>query len=215
MPGSPEKTTEVSDTASAPVKRKRPGTLFLALAAAVTCGTAGAASYLLSPLAISAIAPGRAAHALPQKQKIETPTPASSPGKTAHGGQGGKKPNDKKKPAGESATSESEGSRFFVNGDIGIFVPRPIVVSLKPQGRVRYLRVGLAVETTPDSEHVFLGEELRIIDILTSYLRAVPVTALEDPVAMARIREQLARRVSFVVEPAPVSAVLITDFILS
>jgi len=134
------------------------------------------------------------------------------------------KGNPKKKPIahgknGSGVDDEGEAreadATFVVRGEIGVFIPRPVIISLKPQGRIRYLKVGLAIETTPESEDAFIDAELRIIDILTSYLRAVEVAALEDPVAMARIREQIAHRVRFVIDPAPVNAVLITDFILS
>ncbi len=193
-----------------PGERKQSGALIAALIAAAVCGAAGAASYFLTPFAVLAVAPTGAGNtqARPEVKKV-TEKRAEKPG------HGEKKGHAKTKAVEKEGADGGEGSTFFVAGETGVFVPRPIIVTLKPQGRIRYLKVGIAVETTPESEDVFVERELRIIDILTSYLRAVPVSAIEDPIAMARIREQLARRVAFIVEPAPVNAVLITDFILS
>lgn len=115
----------------------------------------------------------------------------------------------------ESEASERGGSQFHITGDIGVFSPPPIVVSITPVGRVRYLKLGYVVETSPEYGEVFFQRENRIRDTLNIYLRAVNVGALEDPASMGRIREQISRRIALVVEPAPVHAVLITDFILS
>lgn len=210
----PPKEEAQSDADPAPARKS--GILPTALAAAACCGAAGAASYMLAPAALfssreaqSAAATEDAAHGgAAEKKPADKKHAAEKPAKKS----GHEKKDDKKK--GEDL-GETGSTAFFVRGSTGVFTPRPIVVSLKPQGRIRYLKVILAVETTPESEHAFIEGELRIIDILTSYLRAVPVSALEDPAAMARIREQIARRIAFIVDPAPVNAVLITDFILS
>ncbi|OFW99597.1 MAG: hypothetical protein A3E78_00415 [Alphaproteobacteria bacterium RIFCSPHIGHO2_12_FULL_63_12] len=115
----------------------------------------------------------------------------------------------------ESEASERGGSQFHITGDIGVFSPPPIVVSITPVGRVRYLKLGYVVETSPEYREVFFQRENRIRDTLNIYLRAVNIGALEDPASMGRIREQISRRIALVVDPAPVHAVLITDFILS
>ncbi len=212
----PPKEEATGDDAPAPGRKS--GLLPTALAAAACCGAAGAASYMLAPAALfstkeaasETAAPEAAApeHAAADQKHSDKKHAADK--KEKNGGHGKKDDKNKSEDAGAAG-----GTAFFVRGSTGVFAPRPIVVTLKPQGRIRYLKVILAIETTPESEHVFMDGELRIIDILTSYLRAVPVSALEDPAAMARIREQIARRVAFVVDPAPVNAVLITDFILS
>ncbi len=190
----------------------KPRLMRTALAAAACCGAAGAASYMLTPASLftapESAAAGGEDHKPAAKSNAGTrKSPAQSVDKSGHQKKAGAKKTEGAVDAGAST--------FFVTGSMGVFTPRPIVVSLKPQGRVRYLKVILAVETTPESERAFIEGELRIIDTLTSYLRAVPVSALEDPAAMARIREQIGRRIAFIVDPAPVNAVLITDFILS
>lgn len=207
-----ETASEAGENAAAQVPEKKPRLIMSVLIAALVCGAAGAASYVLAPAALGPALEARSAAKPSAKAGAEKKGAAAAPAgksKESHAA----KPHEKKKEAGDGEIDGA--SAFFVTGATGVFTPRPIVVTLKPQGRIRYLKVALAIETTPESETAFVDNELRIIDILTSYLRAVPVAAIEDPAAMARIREQIARRISFIVDPAPVNAVLITDFILS
>jgi flagellar basal body-associated protein FliL len=214
-PKDPKKEETAGEAEAAPAKKPR--ILPIALAAAACCGAAGAASYMLIPASVFAPTSAANGEAAAMKSDDKQHTEKKEADKK-HGAEKSAKKDGHDKNDGDKKTEdagETGATAFFVRGSTGVFTPRPIVVSLKPQGRIRYLKVILAVETTPESEHAFMEGELRIIDILTSYLRAVPVTALEDPAAMARIREQIARRIAFIVDPAPVNAVLITDFILS
>ncbi|HBS35996.1 MAG TPA: hypothetical protein DEA50_13100 [Parvularcula sp.] len=219
-PKKPKEEEASGEAGDAPAQKPR--FLPIALAAAACCGAAGAAGYMLTPSSLFA-SPTAASGEQAEAESGDKPhTDKKAPEKKHAAEKSAKEGHDKKgghdKKDGEKKTEdagETGATAFFVKGETGVFAPRPIVVSLKPQGRIRYLKVILAVETTPESELAFMESELRIIDILTSYLRAVPVTALEDPAAMARIREQIARRIAFIVDPAPVNAVLITDFILS
>jgi len=196
--------------------RMRPGVVVAALSAAAACGIAGAASYLVAPVAMNAFAPAGAQKNLPPDAAAAAPAHAVATKAKAPKSSHSEKSKAEKKGAAEKPLGDgNDNAGFRVTGGAGVFVMRPIIVTLKPQGRIRYLKVGLAVETTPESEDIFVDRELHIIDVVMSYLRAVPISAIEDPIAMARIREQISRRVAFVVDPAPVNAILITDFILS
>jgi len=55
----------------------------------------------------------------------------------------------------------------------------------------------------------------RILDVLNSYLRAVAITDLEDPTAMARLRAQMLRRVQIVTGEGRVRDLLVTEFVLN
>jgi flagellar basal body-associated protein FliL len=188
---------------------------WLALAAAglASAGLAGGLTFAVLPAGVIAqlFASDSAVQSKAADNHDKTKDPASKKGHSR--AKNPKSTEDSKKSSDDAA--QSLASSFEVRGETGVFLLRPIVVTLRPQGRVRYLRVGLAVETSPDAEAAFIDRELRISDILNAYLRTVSVSALEDPAAMARIREQIARRIRFVVNDAPVNAVLITDFILS
>lgn len=177
-------------------------------------GAAAAAVYFLAPASLLS---------QPKFGGAEVADSENDPSGNALGGE-----TKTKKPGARSDTNKNEGkgdhgksdgenveSKFHIVGDVGVFSPDPIVVSIRPVGRVRYLKLGYVVETSPDYGDVFIERENRLRDTLNIYLRAVDVAALEDPASMGRIREQIARRVAVVVDPAPVLTVLITDFILS
>jgi flagellar basal body-associated protein FliL len=178
-------------------KKAKPPILSIAIAATL-CAASGAGVYFLAPAsAFSPKAEGQASAASLDEKKHE-----SSAKNESHGA---------KADAGEAASA----AHFEIVGARGVYTPEAIVVSIRPSGRVRYLKLSIAVETSVDSEAAFVENDMRIRDALNTYLRAVEVSALEDPASLGRIRAQLARRIEFVVAPAPVDAVLITDFILS
>lgn len=104
---------------------------------------------------------------------------------------------------------------FTVAGDTGYYTPDPLIVSIRPGVRLRQLKVAIVIETEPEAGARFGENSMRIRDALITYLRAVDPATLEDPNAFADIRTAIARRVSAVVAPASVRAVLITDFILT
>lgn len=181
---------------SAP-KKAKPPILMIAIAAMLSAAS-GAGVYFLAPAA--AFSPKADAHAS-----------AVSSDKGKHGDSAKTDSHGAKAEAADNAAS----SRFAIVGARGVYTPDEIVVSIRPSGRIRYLKLSIAVETSVDSQAAFVENEMRIRDALNTYLRAVEVAALEDPASLGRIRSQLARRIEFVVAPAPVDAVLITDFILS
>lgn len=171
--------------------------------------------YFLSPDFIQighGAGPPKSQHADAEKIEVHTAKPAADKPKAT---KSHKQTSEKAMEDRASDGSSKSGGEFRMQGEIGLYVPNDIVVTISPQGRARYLKIGLAVETTPESETIFIEQGLRIRDILNAYLRAVTLSALEDPSAMARLRAQIARRIALVVDPAPVNAVLITDFILS
>ncbi len=194
-------------------KKKKPPILILA-AALAACGAGGAGVYFLAPPSLFAPKDAEEEHVEAAGAHGEKPD--------AHGGEAAHKKDKtaKKKDAhgGEGAGEDGQSDaprRFAIIGDRGVYTPGEIVVSIRPSGRVKHLKLSIAIETSVDSEQIFAEREPRIRDALNTYLRAVDVAALEDPAGMGRIRAQIARRVEFVVAPAPVHAILITDFILN
>lgn len=197
----PEPATPDVD-ADAPKKRKPP--IALAIGALAVCAGAGSLVYFVVPQSLlpsagEAHAPGTV-DARPDKKPVKA---EAKPAGKAHSS------------SGQTDASGDSAAKFSLVGDYGVYAPEPIVVSIRATGRVRYLKLGYAIETDADSEARFLESELRIKDALNLYLRSVDVASLEDPAVMNRIRAQIGRRVAVIVEPAPVRAVLITDFILS
>lgn len=199
---------EGSKKEAAKSRIKLPLPLIAATVIAVTTGAAG--GYFFAPETMVA-----------QLQKQSNLKKSASQGDNGHKKKTGGK--ESAKTVGESTHQKQAGAgnaeevvgKFTVRDGYGVYSPAQIVVSIRPSGRVRYLKLGYVVETSPDASQIFIERENRLRDTLNTYLRALDVATLEDPDFMGRIRAQLARRVSAVVEPAPVHSVLITDFILS
>lgn len=196
MPPAAEPEKEPASAAN----RKPPLALIAACVAA--CGAGGAGVYFAAPASL--FSRERVAGA-----SVEIATPAHGEKKKKTNASHGAR-DEETKESGDDASG-----RFRIVGETGVYTPEAIVISIRPSGRVRRLKLAIAVETDIDSEAAFLARDLRIRDALNTYLRAVDVAALEDPAAMDRIRAQIARRIELVVSPTPVRAVLITDFILS
>ena len=199
--------------APAPTKRR----LVLPIAAALSCLAGAAASYFLAPT------PNSGGENPGTLHEIKTQKPTSAETKTAtHKNENGKKKDSQKNAHGKSEKEPTEANsnnaslgRFTIIGDVGVYVIEPFVISIKPSGRIKYLKLGVAIETGPTEAERFFAQGLRIRDALNTYLRAVDMSVLEDPTSLNRIRTQIGRRVGYIVGPSHVRAVLITDFILS
>lgn len=112
-----------------------------------------------------------------------------------------------------SATAQSEAALpprdvTYVNLD-------PLVVTLGPAAKSRYLKISLSLETTQDYEESLSKMRPRIRDTLNTYLRAVEEDELIRPSGMTRLRAQMLRRLRLAAPGEIISDVLITDFVLN
>lgn len=96
------------------------------------------------------------------------------------------------------------------------FVPvDPILVTLGPGSSSRHLKFTAQLEVAEAYADEVALLMPRILDVLNSYLRAVDMTELEDPAAMARLRAQMLRRVQIVTGEGRVRDLLVTEFVLN
>ncbi len=96
------------------------------------------------------------------------------------------------------------------------FVPiEPVVISLGPDSTSRHLKFTAQLEVAKSYSEEVLLLMPRILDVLNGYLRAVEVTDLEDPSAMAKLRAQMLRRVQIVTGEGRVRDLLVTEFVLN
>jgi flagellar protein FliL len=96
------------------------------------------------------------------------------------------------------------------------FVPlETLVISLGPESGSEHLRFTAQVEVVDTAAPDVTLLAPRILDVLNGYLRAIDVTEIEDPSAMARLRSQMLRRVQMVVGDGRVRDLLITEFVLN
>lgn len=96
------------------------------------------------------------------------------------------------------------------------FVPvDPVVISLGPASSSRHLRFTAQLEVASAHAEEVKSVMPRILDVLNSYLRAVAITDLEEPSAMARLRAQMLRRVQIVTGEGRVRDLLVIEFVLN
>ncbi|MEL6768859.1 MAG: flagellar basal body-associated FliL family protein [Pseudomonadota bacterium] len=96
------------------------------------------------------------------------------------------------------------------------FVPLPrLTISLGPTAEARHLRVAVTLEVEPGTEEAVNEASPRLIAALTRFLRAVDERDFEQPALMARLQEQLLRRLEFNAPPGALRAVLFQEFLLN
>ncbi|MEM7497604.1 MAG: flagellar basal body-associated FliL family protein [Pseudomonadota bacterium] len=96
------------------------------------------------------------------------------------------------------------------------YVPLPrLTISLGPSAAARHLRVTVTLEVEPGTEAAVTEVSPRLIAALTRFLRAVDERDFEQPALMARLQEQLLRRLEFNAPPGALRAVLFQEFLLN
>ena len=96
------------------------------------------------------------------------------------------------------------------------FVPlETMVISLGPTSGSEHLRFTAQVEVVDSAVADVTLLTPRILDVLNSYLRAVDVSEIENPAAMAKLRSQMLRRIQIVTGEGRVRDLLITEFVLN
>ena len=118
------------------------------------------------------------------------------------------KPNAAGSEAGEKVAASAAPAATFVP------VP-PIIVSLGDRSSGANLRFSSNLEVADGQAAAVKALMPRILDVLNSYLRAVDVSALEDPTALTRLRAQMLRRIQIVTGEGQVRDLLVTQFVLN
>lgn len=96
------------------------------------------------------------------------------------------------------------------------FVPvTPLVISLGPESRARYLRFAAELEVPLNFQSDVAKLMPRVLDVLNGYLRAVDARQFDEPSALIRLRAQMLRRIEIVVGEGRVRDILVTEFVLN
>ncbi|MEM8935799.1 MAG: flagellar basal body-associated FliL family protein [Pseudomonadota bacterium] len=125
---------------------------------------------------------------------------------------GDKAGKDKKAKSGNKG---KDGSYAGEDVPVAIVNLEPLVVTLGPRARSRYLKISISLETRSGNEEDINKLAPRFRDVLNNYLRAVDESDLADPAAMTRLRAQILRRIQLVSDADLVTGILITDFVLT
>lgn len=115
----------------------------------------------------------------------------------------------------DAEVGEGAGDVHALAADVIFVNLEPLVVSLGPDARSKYLKISLSLETTKDYEKNLYRLSPRIRDTLNTYLRVVNEEDLMRPSSMTRLRAQMLRRLQLAAPGSNITDILITDFVLS
>ena len=99
--------------------------------------------------------------------------------------------------------------------DIAFVGLDPITVSLNGDRAVQYLRFRAQLEVEARYQKDVELILPRVVDVLNSYLRALELDDLRDPLALTVLRGQMLRRVQVVAGKGRVRDLLVMDFVLN
>lgn len=116
---------------------------------------------------------------------------------------------------GHAADQSSDHDAPVSLKDIAFVKIDPILISLSDSQRVQHLRFRAQLEVVADHEHEVEAVLPRVTDVLNSYLRALELADIRDPLALTRLRAQMLRRVQVVVGKNRVRDLLIMEFVLN
>lgn len=91
----------------------------------------------------------------------------------------------------------------------------PILVTLDRGAQIEHLRFRGELEVAAAYREEVESVLPRVFDVLNGYLRALEAHDLADPLALARLRAQMLRRVQIVTGQGRVRDLLIMDFVLN
>lgn len=100
-------------------------------------------------------------------------------------------------------------------GEIAYVEVDPITISLNGSQSARHLRFRAQLEVNATYEEDVMAIIPRVTDVMNSYLRALELHDLTGPLALARLRAQMLRRVQVVTGNGRVRDLLIMEFVLN
>ena len=120
-------------------------------------------------------------------------------------------------PFGQSAAPEGvdNGESAEDIANLAFIEMEPIIISLRKASGLQHLRFRSQLEV--DLAHQAEVEKIlpRIVDVLNSYLRALELEDLTDPMALPKLRAQMLRRINIAAGQGRVRDLLIMDFVLN
>ncbi len=187
-------------------KKKGVGIILIAFVALIVAGGAAAGVFFLAPGAEpgAEITEEEDAHDSDQKSHAEAkPSGHKSKKDNKHGQKQGAK------------SFEIQGGKIEYHGEAAYLVLDPMVISIRPMGSRRHLKLALIIETPSEQADTLLSRTYHIKDVLNTYLRSVNSDEFEDPAAMSRLRAQVRRRIGAVAPGIAIDQILITEFVLT
>ncbi len=123
--------------------------------------------------------------------------------------------NEKESNSGSDSKNEKYIADLKSNERSVYYILDPLTVSLGLEASASHLRVGISLEVAESDYGKIEHYELKIQDVLVTYLRAVTERDLRDPASMARIRAQMLRRLRLITHDTHIRALLITEYLIN
>ncbi len=117
---------------------------------------------------------------------------------------------EKKAPEGmdKGESSEEIANLTYIEMD-------PIVITLRKSSGIHQLRFRAQLEVNLENQVEVETLLPRVTDVLNSYLRALELEDLTDPLALPKLRAQMLRRINIATGQGRVRDLLIMDFVLN
>ncbi|MCL6284818.1 flagellar basal body-associated FliL family protein [Ruegeria sp. 2012CJ41-6] len=116
----------------------------------------------------------------------------------------------------QAHVEKSEGaSKGYADVKVAFVDLPPVLISLESKRGTRHLRFHAQVEVETKYQTDVEAIIPRIVNVMNSYLRALSLAELQDPLALPRLRAQLLRRLSIVSGEGRVRDLLVMEFILN
>lgn len=116
--------------------------------------------------------------------------------------------------AAESKAAEPDDTLMKDGPELVFLELDPMMISVGNAGSIRQLRFRAYLQL-PERNGDVAALQPRILDVFSTYLRAVSVDRLEDPTSLLDLRAQLLRRVQLLTGPGAVNDLLIIDFVIT
>ena len=91
----------------------------------------------------------------------------------------------------------------------------PIMITLRKASGINQLRFGAQLEVDIENQEEVEKMLPRVVDVLNSYLRALELEDLTDPMALPRLRAQMLRRINVATGQGRVRDLLIMNFVIN
>lgn len=128
---------------------------------------------------------------------------------------GGGSKSESEHAADDGAHGSGTHNAPLIEGTGAFVAVEPVVVSLPRGSGHKLLRVAVSLEVDPAAESQVTALMPRVVDVMNSYLRAVEVDMLEDPLALDMVRGHLLARLKVVAGVDAIHDVLIQEFVVS
>ncbi|MCJ8334985.1 MAG: flagellar basal body-associated FliL family protein [Epibacterium sp.] len=122
---------------------------------------------------------------------------------------------ERKQMAKEAPEGVDKGETAKDIANLAYIEMEPIMITLRKASGINQLRFGAQLEVDIENQEEVEKMLPRVVDVLNSYLRALELEDLTDPMALPRLRAQMLRRINVATGQGRVRDLLIMNFVIN